>query len=69
MKYESLALYKEDFEITGGSKMETFLGIVVNQDDKDTKIHQDNYVKEGIDEYSDYIKKLLQPKMCQYLQL
>ncbi len=33
MKYEFLALYKKEFEITGGSKMETLLGMVVEQQD------------------------------------
>jgi hypothetical protein len=42
--------------------METFLGMVVEQDDKSTKIHLDNYVKEVIAEYSDYIKKMLLSK-------
>ncbi len=50
-KDEFLSLYKKDFEITGGSKMETFLGMVVElleQDDKSIKIHFDSYVKEVI---------------------
>ncbi len=34
MKDEFLALCKKDFKITGGGKMETFLGMVVEQDDK-----------------------------------
>ena len=34
MKDEFLALYQKDFEITGGSKMETFLGMVAGQEDK-----------------------------------
>ncbi len=34
MKYDFLALYKKNFEITGGSKLETSLGMVVKQDDK-----------------------------------
>ena len=59
MKDEFLALYKKDFEITSGSKMETFLGMVVEQDDKSIKFHLDNYVKEVIAEYLDYIKKSL----------
>ncbi len=33
MKDEFLALYKKGFKITGGSKMETFLGMVVEQDE------------------------------------
>ena len=31
MKDEFLALYKKDFDITGGTKMEAFLGMVVSQ--------------------------------------
>ncbi len=62
MEDEFLALYRKDLEITGGSKMETFLGMVVEQDDKSIKIHLDNSVKEVIAEYSNYIKKSLQPK-------
>ncbi len=46
MKDEFLALYKKDFEITGGSKMETFLVMVVEQEKKCIKIHIGNYVKE-----------------------
>ncbi len=38
-KDEFLALYKKDFEITSGDKMETFLSMVVEQDDKRIKIH------------------------------
>ncbi len=44
MKDEFLALYKKDSNITGGTKMETFLGTVVEQSDKLIKIHLDNYV-------------------------
>ena len=51
MKDDFLALYKKDFEITRQGKMKTFLGIVVEQEDKCIKIHQDNYVKEVIAEY------------------
>ncbi len=62
MKDEFLALYKKDFEITRGDKMETFLGMVVEQDNKCIKIHLGNYVTEVIAEYSGYIKKSLRPK-------
>ena len=63
MKDEFLALYKKDSEITSGSKMEKFLGMVVEQqDDKSIKIHLDNYVKEVIAEYLDFIKKSVRPK-------
>ncbi len=61
MKDEFLALYK-DFVITGGTKMETFLGIVVEQSNKSIKIHLYNYVKDVVAEYAKYIKKALRPK-------
>ena len=55
-------MYKKDFEITGGGKMETFLGMAVEQKDKSIKIHLDNYIKDVLTEYSAYIKKSLRPK-------
>ena len=42
--------------------METFLGMVVEQKGKSIKIHFDNYVKEVVTEYSDYIKRSLRFK-------
>ena len=62
MKDEFLALYKKDFDITGGTKMETFLGMVVEQSSKSIKIHLDNYVKDVVAQYAEYIKKALRPK-------
>ena len=62
MKDEFLALYKKDFEITGGGKMETFLGMAVEQNGKSIKIHLDTYIKDVLTEYSAYIKKSLRPK-------
>ena len=62
MKDEFLVLYKKDFEIIGGCKMETFLGMAVEQKDKSIKIHLDNYIKDVLTEYSAYIKKSLRPK-------
>jgi hypothetical protein len=61
-KDEFLALYKKDFEITGGSKIETFLGMVSEQKGKSIKIYLNKYVKEDVTEYSDYIKTSLQSK-------
>ena len=61
MKDGFLALHKKDFEITGGGKMETFLGMAVEQKGKSIKIHLDNYVKEVLAEYADYIKRSLRP--------
>ena len=56
MKDEFLALYKKDFEITGGDnlKMETFLGMAVEQKGKSIKIHLDNFIKDVLTEYSAY---------------
>jgi hypothetical protein len=62
VKVGFLALYEKDFNITGGTKMETFLGMVVEQSDKLMKIHLDNYVKDVVAEYAEYIKKALRPK-------
>ena len=62
MKDEFFALYKKDFEITGGGKMETFLGMAVEHKDRSIKIHLDNYIKEVLAKYSGYIKKSLRPK-------
>ena len=42
--------------------METFLGMVVEQSNKSIKIHLDNYVKDVVAEYAEYIKKTLRPK-------
>ncbi len=61
---EFLALYKKDFD-TGGTRMETFLGMVFEQSDKSIKIHLDNYVKDVVAEYAEYaeyIKKALHSK-------
>jgi hypothetical protein len=54
MEDEFLALYKKDFDITGGSNMQTFLGMVVEQSDKSIKIYLDNNVKEVKARYADY---------------
>ncbi len=49
MKDEFLALYKKYFDVTGGTKMETFVGMVVVQSGKSIKIHLDNYVKDFVE--------------------
>jgi hypothetical protein len=43
---EFLALYRKDFEITGGGLMETFLGMEVEQPGKVIKLHLDSYIQE-----------------------
>ena len=62
MKDECLALYKKDFENTCGGKMETFLGMAVEQKGMSIKIHLDNYIQDVLTEYSAYIKRSLRPK-------
>ena len=64
MKDEFLALYTKDFEITGDGdgQMETFLGMAVQQKDKSIRMHLDNYIKDVLTEYSDYIKTAQRPK-------
>ena len=53
-----------DFKITGGNTivLETLLGMAVEQNDKSIKIHLDNYVKEAVAEYSDYVREYSRPK-------
>ncbi len=41
--------------------METFLGMVVEQEDRCIKINRENYVKEVIAEYLDYKKVPISP--------
>ncbi len=59
MKDEFPALYTKDFDITGSTKMKTFLGTVVEQIGKSIKIHYDDYVKDVVALYAEYIKKAL----------
>ena len=42
--------------------METFLGMVVEQSSKSIKIHLDNYVKDVVAKFAEYIKKALRHK-------
>jgi hypothetical protein len=73
MKDESLALYKKDFDITVGTKMETFLGMVVEQSDKSIKIHLDNYdltrSKTSYPNMLNTSRRHCAPRRCQSLQV
>jgi hypothetical protein len=69
MNDEFLALFKKDFHFKGGSKMETFLGMAVEQSDKSIKIYLDNNVKNVVAEYADYIKRALCYKKVQIFQV
>ena len=72
VKDEFLALYKKDFDITGGIKMKTFLGMV-EQSSKSIKIHLDNYVKDVVAEYADSLlntsRRFCAPRRCRSLQV
>ncbi len=57
-----MQLYSKDFEITGGSKMKTFLGTQVEQTARSIKIHLDHYIKEVLAGYAEYIRKALRPE-------
>jgi hypothetical protein len=57
-----LELYQKDFEITGGSFMETFLGMEVEQLGKAMKLHLDSCIQSLLAEYKEFLKKSLRPK-------
>jgi hypothetical protein len=57
IKDEFMQLYSKDFEITGGRKMKTFLGMQVEQTARLIKIHLDHYITGVVAEYAEYIKK------------
>ncbi len=52
----------QDFEITGGRQMKTFLGMQVEQTAQSIKIHLDHYIKEVLACYVEYIRKAIRPK-------
>jgi hypothetical protein len=62
IKDEFMQLYSKDFEITGGLQMKTFLGMQVEQAARLFKIHFDHYIKEGVAEYAEYIRKAIRPR-------
>ena len=51
IKDEILALWKKDFEITGGCQMHTFPWYEVEQTEQSIKIHNDHYVKKNVAKY------------------
>ncbi len=56
------ALYSEDFNVTGGGIMTTFLGLEVEQTEEGTSLHLDTYIKELVEEYQNIHKKFITPK-------
>ncbi len=68
MNDDIYASYKKDFDIISGTKMETFLGMVVEQSGDSIKIHLDNYVIDVVAENATYIR-LGAPRRCRSLQV
>ena len=62
LKNEFMEKYSKDFNITGGGLMETFLGMEFEQSNRSIKLHLDHYIREMLNEYKVYIKKLVRPK-------
>ena len=54
---EFLRVYRRDFEITGGDLMTTFLGLEIEQDNDEIRIHMDSYLQEILAEYSKVVNK------------
>ncbi len=62
LKNEFMEKYSKDFNITGGGLIKTFLGMEIEQSNRSIKLHLDHYIREMLNEYRTYIKKLLRPK-------
>ncbi len=62
LRKEFMDKYSKDFDITGGTLMESFLGIEVEQSDGEIRLHLDKYIKDIIDEYSLFSSKPVRPR-------
>jgi hypothetical protein len=62
LKNEFMEKYSNDFSITGGGFMKTFLAMEIEQSNRSIKLHLDHYIREMLNEYKTYIKKSLRPK-------
>ena len=60
---EFLAKYSREFKITGGKPMDRFLGLSVEQSEKEISLHLDQYVAETLEEYQKFVTKTLRPKI------
>ncbi len=58
LKKEFIDKYSNDFEITGGGLMKTFLGLEVDQRGKTVKLHLDCYIQQVLADYKEYIMKM-----------
>jgi hypothetical protein len=59
---EFMAKYSNDFKITGGGMMKTFLGTKVVQSRRVLKLHLDYYIQQLLKDYKEYIKTMQRPK-------
>ncbi len=62
LRDEFLELYQNDFEITGGGLMESFIGMGMEQLGKVIRLHLDKYIQYVLDEFQEFIKKSLRSK-------
>jgi hypothetical protein len=54
--------YSKDFKYTRGDFMTTFLGLEVEQDKGQIRLHLNTYVNELLEDYKAYIKRNLEPE-------
>jgi hypothetical protein len=54
--------YSKDFEYTGGDFMTSFLGLEVERDKGQIRLHLNTYVNEMLEDYKAYIKRDLKSK-------
>jgi hypothetical protein len=62
LKIEFETLYAKEFDMTGGTPMESFLGLEVEQGNDGISLHLDTYIQELIDEYRLIHRKFIKPK-------
>lgn len=61
---EFLKAYARDFDITGGTLMESFIGLQVEQPGGVIRLHLDNYIKETLAEYQEFDQRVLRGKLA-----
>ncbi len=62
LKIEFETLHTKEFDLTGETPMESFLGLEVEQDNDGISLYLDTYVQELIDEYWLMHRKFIKPK-------
>ena len=63
LRQEFMDKYSKDFDITGGSIMESFLGMEVEQSRNAIRLHLDKYVHDIVSEYETYADKPVRLKL------